>query len=207
MCPPSSALCRLVCTTMARAFQRMSERMRRSMPASPGAGVSREGGMVLMYAVVASKGRCAPAQRARSTSCCSKKCARSTPACASVDSSASIHSCVSSGSASRASGCALPCGSRSAGFPCVIGATPRSAGRGPVFAMMHPGAKRAAEKLRPPAVSRYIRCANHAFPDSGTMSPFRAVKEAEHYRPVAPARARKRNRAHFHSLAMARDLY
>jgi hypothetical protein len=46
MCPPRSPGRRFARTTMARAFQRISERMRRSMKRSPGITASRLEGMV-----------------------------------------------------------------------------------------------------------------------------------------------------------------
>ncbi len=52
MWPPRSPGRLLARTTMASAFQRISERMRRSMNRSPGMNASRVGGMVFRYGVV-----------------------------------------------------------------------------------------------------------------------------------------------------------
>src|SRR3546814_3171384 len=67
MWPPRSPGLRLARTTIAIAFQRISERMRHSICASPGDLASWPGGMVLMYSVVGANGRCAPARRVSST--------------------------------------------------------------------------------------------------------------------------------------------
>ncbi|MNN24233.1 hypothetical protein D3C81_1376590 [compost metagenome] len=52
MWPPRSGSCWLARITMASAFQRTSERMRRSMNRSPGMRASCVTGMVLRYGVV-----------------------------------------------------------------------------------------------------------------------------------------------------------
>jgi hypothetical protein len=87
-------------TTIAIAFQRMIERMRHSIVASPGIFGSSCGGMVLMYSVVGANGRCAPARRVSSTMPCSSWCARPAPSWSMTDFSDSIHSRDSVGSGS-----------------------------------------------------------------------------------------------------------
>ncbi len=66
MCPPKSESFRLVRTTMARAFQRTIERMRRSMNRSPGMRASWVTGMVLRYGVVIAYGSWEPLRVASS---------------------------------------------------------------------------------------------------------------------------------------------
>src|SRR3546814_18051202 len=79
MWPPRSPGLRLARPTMAIAFQRIIERMRHSICASPGDLASWPGGMVLMYAVVGAKRRCAPARRVRSTLPLRRRFARAGP--------------------------------------------------------------------------------------------------------------------------------
>src|SRR3546814_1701900 len=67
MWPPRSPGLRLAATTIAIAFQRISERIRHSIAESPGLFASWPGGMVLMYSVVVENGRLAPARRVTST--------------------------------------------------------------------------------------------------------------------------------------------
>ncbi len=57
MWPPRSPGLRFARTTIAIAFQRISERMRHSIVGSPGVRASRCGGIVLTYSVVGSNGR------------------------------------------------------------------------------------------------------------------------------------------------------
>ena len=54
MWPPSSEDSALACSTVAIAFQRMSERRRRSTSWSPGICASSSAGIVLTYGVVRS---------------------------------------------------------------------------------------------------------------------------------------------------------
>src|SRR5690606_20644449 len=100
MWPPRSPGLRLARTTIAIAFQRISERMRHSICASPGDLASWPGGMVLMYSVVGANGRCAPARRVSSTMPLSSWCARAGPSWSMTALSDSIHSCDSAGSGS-----------------------------------------------------------------------------------------------------------
>src|SRR3546814_9206136 len=76
MWPPRSPGWRWARTTMAIAFQRISERMRHSIWASPGDLAFWPGGLVLMYSGVGANGRCAPARRVSSTMPLSSWCAR-----------------------------------------------------------------------------------------------------------------------------------
>ena len=71
MCPPRPSSLSLARITMAIAFQRTSERMRRSMNRSPGMGRSLSGEMVLRKGVVIALGNgtredCACSERCRS---------------------------------------------------------------------------------------------------------------------------------------------
>src|SRR5688572_7460414 len=63
MWPPRSPGLRLARTTVAIAFQRMIERSRDSMAASPGDLASSAGAMVLTYSVVGENRRNAPERR------------------------------------------------------------------------------------------------------------------------------------------------
>ena len=65
--------------TIASAFQRINERMRRSMKRSPGMNASLLAGIVLRYGVVIVYGRRAPVCAIRADKRSSRKFARSTP--------------------------------------------------------------------------------------------------------------------------------
>src|SRR5690554_5948395 len=103
MCPPRSPGLRLARTTMAIAFQRISEQICHSIAESPGIFGSRCGGMVLMYSVVGANGRWAPARRVSSTMFSSRWCARSGPPASMTALIDSSHSRVSAGSGSFSS--------------------------------------------------------------------------------------------------------
>jgi hypothetical protein len=100
MWPPRSPGLRLARTTIAIAFQRMIERMRHSIAASPGDFASWPAGMVLTYSVVGANGRCAPARRVSSTMPSSSWCARAAPSWSITALIDSTHSRVSVGSGS-----------------------------------------------------------------------------------------------------------
>src|SRR3954447_4353418 len=102
MWPPSSEDSLLACSTVAIAFQRMSERMRCSSSRSPGNGASSSGGIVLTYGVLSATSIGTPEARACSSTRSSSSCARSGPSWRTTASSASSHSCVSRASTSRA---------------------------------------------------------------------------------------------------------
>ena len=97
---PPTLVCLFARTTIAIAFQRTNERMRCSIVWSPGMRTCRCVGIVLMYAVLAENGMCAPSRRARSISDSISWCARSGPSFSSTPASASSHSRVSCGSGS-----------------------------------------------------------------------------------------------------------
>src|SRR5678816_3569985 len=100
MWPPYSELWRFACTTIAAAFQRMYDSMRRSIVRSPGYSFSCPGEIVLRYAVFGLNGRYVPERRVKSISRSNRKCARCAPCTLSTESIDSSHSLVSSGSRS-----------------------------------------------------------------------------------------------------------
>src|SRR2546423_11832653 len=95
MWPPSSEDSLLACSTVAIAFQRMSERTRCSRSASPGKGASRSTGIVLTYGVLSATSIGTPEGRAWSRPRWSSSCARSGPSWRTTASRASSHSWVS----------------------------------------------------------------------------------------------------------------
>ena len=85
---------------MAMAFQRIRERIRRSMKRSPGIGACWDTGILFRNGVVMEYGSSVPSRLARSESLSRMYLARSTPSFSIRDSSASSHSLVSMGSSS-----------------------------------------------------------------------------------------------------------
>src|SRR3954451_16198422 len=100
MWPPSSEDSLLACSTVAIAFQRMSERSLCSSSGSPGCWASACTGIVLTYGVLRSSAGCSPRRRASAKTCSSSSRARSGASWRMAASRASTHSAVSAGSTS-----------------------------------------------------------------------------------------------------------